>query len=120
MGRGATAYQVIRVILAGIGLLCFVGGLALIAAGGASATVGIWVLLGGGVILVAIVLERTRYRSEAAERTAEPSGPGGGETGPLAARFERTTERFIDPTTGQAMRVFVDPRTGERRYLAEQ
>ncbi len=113
------AYTAIRVFLAVIGLLCFVSGLVLIAMGGPAAAVGIWPLLGGAIILIAIVLERTRYRSEAAERASEPSGPGGGEPGPLSARFERTTERFIDPTSGRLMRVFIDPRTGERRYQAE-
>jgi hypothetical protein len=38
---------------------------------------------------------------------------------PLPAGFQATEERFVDPTTNQPMRVFVDPRTGERRYRAE-
>ena len=66
------------------------------------------------------LLERTRYRSEAAERANDSTGPGGGETyGQLEARFQRTEETFIDPTTRLRMRVLVDPRTGERRYVAE-
>ena len=114
------AYLVIRLILGLIGIVCFAAGLAVIAFGGPAAVAGIWPLLIGAVILVAIVLERTRYRSEAAERTAAPSGPGGGEPGPPSARFERTDERFRDPTSGQLMRVFIDPKTCERRYVAEQ
>jgi hypothetical protein len=31
----------------------------------------------------------------------------------------RTEETFLDPTSRIRMRVFVDPRTGERRYVAE-
>jgi len=38
----------------------------------------------------------------------------------LEPRFRRTDERFVDPTSGHTMRVYVDPRTGERRYLAER
>ena len=33
------------------------------------------------------------------------------------ARFRPTDERFIDPETGQAMIVWADPATGERRYV---
>jgi hypothetical protein len=112
-------FSVIRLILAALGILSFVGGLVLVAFGGDAAVVGIWPLLCGGVLLIAIVLERNRYRSEAAERTSEPSGPGGGEPGALAADSSLTTERFIDPTSGRLMRVFIDPQTGERRYQAE-
>jgi hypothetical protein len=73
------------------------------------------------VILVALAIERNRYRSEAAERTFEPVGPGGGEPeGQLEPRFRRTDETFVDPTSGVAMRVFVDRSTGDRRYVAEQ
>jgi hypothetical protein len=34
-------------------------------------------------------------------------------------RFVPTKEIFTDPTSGRMMRVFVDTRTGERRYRAE-
>ena len=37
----------------------------------------------------------------------------------LEPRFTPTTERFVDPTTGLAMRVYVDAASGERRYRAE-
>lgn len=78
-------------------------------------------LVGFGAFLVVIVtIERHRYRSDAAERKNEPAGPGGGEpTGVLEARFKPTTEQFIDPTSGQRMRVVIDPSNGERRYIAE-
>jgi len=32
------------------------------------------------------------------------------------ARFEPTSEAFLDPATGQPLRVHADPETGERRY----
>jgi hypothetical protein len=79
-----------------------------------------WLVASGGVLMVVAVLERTRYRSEAADRANEPAGPGGGETpGAVEPRFRPTDEVFVDPTTGHRMRVLLDPRTGERRYVAE-
>ena len=49
---------------------------------------------------------------------ADP-GPGGGESGFFEPRFLPTNELFVDPTSHRLMRVFADPRTGERRYRAE-
>jgi hypothetical protein len=34
-------------------------------------------------------------------------------------RFRPTDEVFRDPSSGQLTRVYVDPRTGERRYISE-
>ena len=79
-------------------------------------------LFGMGAFLVVIVaIERSRYRSSAAERTNAAPGPGGGEPsdGQLDPRFKMTSEVFIDPTSGLRMRVLVDPTSGERRYVAE-
>jgi hypothetical protein len=103
-----------------VGVLMVIGGFGLMAADPVQAGAGLWsVILGGGAMIVP-VLERRRYRSEAAERSNEPIGPGGGETpGDVDARFRPTDEVFIDPTTGRQMRVLVDPRSGERRYVAE-
>ena len=49
------------------------------------------------------------------------TGPGGGEPAgaQIESRFRPTAEMFIDPTTGQQMRVLIDPANGERRYIAE-
>ncbi len=109
----------VRLIVLVLAALFFLGSLAMIASGGAAAPVGLmWALISGGVIVVA-VMERTRYRSEHAEKQNDDPGPGGGERGPLEPRFRATPEVFRDPTTGRLMRVYIDPRTGERRYLAE-
>ena len=79
-----------------------------------------WLVASGGLLVIVAVLERTRYRSEAADRANEPPGPGGGETpGVVEPRFRPTDEVFVDPTTGRRMRVLLDPRSGERRYVAE-
>ena len=64
----------------------------------------------------------TALRSVAAEVGPQPPGPGGGEPldQPLEPRFSPTTERFVDPTTGVSMRVWVDATSGERRYRADR
>jgi hypothetical protein len=109
-----------RLAAAIVATLMLVGGLGAIAIGGSYGVSGLWLVIAGAVILVALAIERNRYRSEAAERTFESAGPGGGEPpGALEPRFQRTHETFVDPTTQVTMRVFVDRATGERRYVAE-
>ena len=103
------------------GIVAMLGGLALILSVPEAAPSGLWAVAVGGFLVVVPLLERQRYRSEAAEKARETPGPGGGEAagGSLEARFRPTAEVFVDPTTGHHMRVLVDPRTGERRYVAE-
>jgi len=104
-----------------VGLLQLVTGLALVGGGGGDAPGGLWLIAVGGFFVIVPFLERARYRSEATERSLSAVGPGGGETSdaPIEPRFRPTTEVFEDPTSGRRMRVLVDPRTGERRYVAE-
>jgi len=110
-----------RLILGALATLMLVGGLAVISLGSAPAVSGLWLTVTGAIVLVAVAIERNRYRSDATERGTEPIGPGGGEpAGQLEPRFRRTAETFVDPTTGHEMRVFVDASTGERRYVAER
>ena len=113
--------DIVRGLIILFGVLMILGGFAGIAIGGSSAAAGIWGVVVGLVLVAAVVLERTRYRSAHAEETAAPPGPGGGEPhdATLEARFRSTDEVFVDPTTGRRMRVWVDPATGERRYRAE-
>jgi hypothetical protein len=62
-----------------------------------------WNLLGfGGVVLLALVFERWRYRSGASAKDG---------------RWMRTEERFEDPETGEVMEVLFDPSSGRRRYV---
>jgi hypothetical protein len=112
---------VLRGLVLALGGLLILGGFAAIAVGGWVALTGLWSVVGGLVIVGGIVLERRRYRSGAAERAPAEPGPGGGEPldQPLEPRFTATTERFVDPTTGLAIRVYVDAASGERRYRAE-
>ena len=118
--RPLSSPVIIRGALLVLGLLIAVGGLVAMAAGGSATVSGLWAVAVGGFLMIVAVLERTRYRSQAAEATNDPIGPGGGETlGPVDPRFQPTDEVFVDPTTGLKMRVLVDGRTGERRYVAE-
>jgi hypothetical protein len=112
-------HSTIRVLAFTFGLLIFVGGIVAVAAGAPVAWSGIWAIPFGSVAMVGALIQNGRYRSEAAERSHADPGPGGGEKGRLEPRFLPTSEIFTDPTSGHLMRVFVDPRTGERRYRAE-
>ena len=109
---------IVRIMAGLFGLLMMLGGVAA-AATPAGIVSGLPAFVGGAVLLVAVTVERLRYRSEAAERAGDAPGPGGGEAGVLEPRFRPTEERFVDPTTGVAMRVHIDPATGERRYRAD-
>ena len=100
-----------------LGVLTLMGGLAAFPLGGPLAA--FWTLAVGSVMIFAAFVQRGRYRSENAERTNAAPGAGGGELGLLEPRFLPTKEVFADPTTGRLMRVWVDPRSGERRYRAE-
>jgi hypothetical protein len=81
-------------------ILAFVG-IVLIANG--AGTPG-WQLLGASlVVLLGTVFERWRYR-----RVSEQ----------LNGEWQKTSERFLDPATGQPVDVLFNPRTGERRYVA--
>ncbi len=112
---------VARALIGALGLLLILGGILLTAAGGPGGGLmaALTFFVPGVVLVAAVVLERTRYRSLHAERQGEAAGPGGGEPRAPEPRFQPTVERFIDPTTHVAMRVWVDPATGERRYVPE-
>jgi hypothetical protein len=57
----------------------------------------------GVTILIGTLFERWRYR----QIEEAPNG-----------HWQRTEERFLDPSTGDPVEVMFDPRTGERRYVA--
>ena len=108
----------IRTLVFAIGALLFLGGVAVLAVGGATIA-GVEAVAIAATMMIAAVVQRSGYRSEAAERSHEAPGPGGGETGYVDPRFAPTSEVFIDPSSHLLMRVYEDPRTGERRYRAE-
>ena len=55
--------------------------------------------------MIGTIYERYRYKA------IEVGKPGSG--------WVATTERFIDDETGKAVTVYLDPATGERKYVAE-
>lgn len=112
--RGALTVLGLLLMLAGIGVIVGIPGMN-------GSIPGLQLVAFGAFLVIAVAIERQRYRSESAERANSPAGPGGGEPSgaPLHPRFRPTAEVFIDPTTGQRMRVVIDPANGERRYVAE-
>ena len=107
----------VRVIAGVFGACLIVIGLAGVATGGWAD--GVYNIVPRNIKKITVVLERTRYRSEAAERTDAAPGPGGGEPSVPQAPFRPTDEVFVDPTSGHRLRVYLNPATGERRYHAE-
>ena len=108
-----------RLLVLGLGLVLTIMGLSML---GNQSGSGLYPLLFGLALIVAAAIERVRYRSDEAERSAERPGPGGGEPAgaSLDPRFRPTQERFEDPTTGVRMRVWLDPTAGERRYVQDE
>jgi hypothetical protein len=113
---------VARVIVLLFGATMLLLGLGTIAFGGAAAAVsGLWLVGLGVACIVGTLIERVRYRSDAADRAGLPTGRAGGEPigTALEPRFLRSDEVFVDPTSGHRMRVWLDPSNGERRYVTE-
>jgi hypothetical protein len=119
MSLGLSLARIV-VLLGGISLMALGIYLIVIPGTGGSIT-GIWILLIGVALIVGALMERIRYRNETVDRAGAPAGVAGGEPAGtvLESRFQRTNEVFTDPTSGRLMRVWLDPRTGERRYLTE-
>ena len=86
-----TALLIFTALALGVGLMLIADG------DPAGRPVAIW----GGLMLLAVLLERWRYVSA---------------RGPLSPDWVRTEERFVDPESGETLRVFYNPKTGERRY----
>jgi hypothetical protein len=98
-------FQVLRVGVGVVGGLLLAIGLLLLAGGGIFAWSGIQLVVLGAVAVVIAFFERLRYRP-ASDRTDH----GG---------MRPTDERFIDPSSGERTRVWIDPQTGERSYRPE-
>jgi membrane protein implicated in regulation of membrane protease activity len=65
-----------------------------------------WQLVGVSlVVLLGTLFERWRYRRISERRDGQ---------------WQRTSERFLDPATGQPVDVLFNPHTGERRYVGAE
>jgi hypothetical protein len=95
-----SAVRVLVAVVAG----CFIAvGLLTIALG--QGLSGASTLILGLVGIVVVLYERRRYSSKHARG--------------VDSRFRPTNEVFVDPSSGQRMRVHVDPESGERQYLPD-
>jgi hypothetical protein len=91
----------LRSFVIGLGILTLACGLAAIFVGGYPP--GSVFLIWGVLIVCGVVFERVRYKP------LEAAAPPG--------NWVRTTERFIDDETGAPVTVWLDPETGERKYV---
>ena len=89
----------LRAVVLVLGGIAFAAGALLVSSGTRGS--GIYLICVGLAVVVGTAFERWRYRTS--------SAPG--------AHWERTGERFEDPTTGETMDVQYDRSTGERRYI---
>jgi hypothetical protein len=91
----------LRAVVIAVTAILMCVGIALIARG---IPIPGWQLLGISLlVLLGTLFERWRYR-----RVSEASD----------GQWQRTSERFLDPATGQPVEVLFNPHTGERRYVS--
>lgn len=91
----------LALIVVGVALL----GLGLIIPLVSDSPSGVSLLICGGVLVIAALIERWRYRPKGCAKNA---------------RWQRTGERFEDVDTGRTVEVLYDPASGERRYVPTQ
>jgi hypothetical protein len=95
----------LRLVIGAVGALILALGLVLAASGGLMVWPGIQLMILGGLGVVIALFEQLRY------------GPG--RDAPHPPELRPTDERFIDPTSGARMRVWINPASGERAYLPD-
>src|SRR5438270_13488239 len=90
----------LRKAILAYGVLAIIGAVVLALAGIITGLV-VYLFVNGAVVIAALLFERGRYR---------PAVTRGG-------KWEETEERFIDPSTGQVMKVRYNPQTGAGEYV---
>ena len=90
----------LRKAILAYGVVAVMGAILLAIAGIITGLV-VYLFVNGAVVLAALLFERGRYRP-----AVSPDGP-----------WQETAERFVDPTTGQLMKVRYNPETGARDYV---
>ena len=90
----------LRSVVIAIGAACVVIGGVMLLFGVAG---GFGPLLCGTILLLATIFERVIYKP------VERARPGPG--------WQETPERFIDEKTGETVTVWLDPASGERKYV---
>ena len=92
----------LRAVLIGLGVVAVLTGIGLMAA---AHWTGISMLVAGALLLVGTLYERVHYKRP----VLRAPGPG----------WQPTRERFIDEETGKAITIWIEPKTGERIYVAD-
>src|SRR2546423_13190182 len=87
--------EVLKRVIIGYGIVAVLGAFVLAGLGVGSPVV-LYLFVNGLILIAALVFERGRYRP--------PMTSGGS--------WQETAERFVDPTTGQLMKVRYNPQTG--------
>lgn len=90
----------LRKAILAYGVLAVIGAILLALAGIITGLV-LYLFVNGAVVIAALLFERGRYHP-----AVSPGGP-----------WQETAERFVDPTTGQLMKVRFNPQTGARDYV---
>ena len=90
----------LRKAIMAYGVVAIIGAI-LLAIGGIITGLVVYLFVNGAIVLAALLFERGRYRP-----SVNPDGP-----------WQETAERFVDPTTGQLMKVRYNPKTGARDYV---
>jgi uncharacterized membrane protein HdeD (DUF308 family) len=92
---------VLRSLVIALGALSFLGGLVALVTG--LCPPAFVAIFWGAILLLGTIFERFRYKP------IESVTPGAGWT--------KTSERFIDDETGKPVTVWLDPASGERKYV---
>ena len=90
----------LRRIIIAYGLLCLVGAIILFVLH-VTLVLVIYLAVNGLVIVGGLLFERRGYQPRASR---------------VEGNWEKTGERFIDPTTKREVEVYYNPQTGERDY----
>ena len=90
----------LRRLIIAYGVLCLVGAVVLFALH-VTLVLVIYLVVNGLLIVLGTLFERRGYRP----RVSQAGG-----------NWEKTGERFIDPTTKREVEVYYNPQTGERDY----
>jgi hypothetical protein len=93
----------LRKVILAYGVLALLGGIGLAVTGILTGLV-VYLCVNGAIVIAALLFERGRYRPAII--------PGG--------NWQETGERFVDPSTGQLMKVRYNPQTGARDYVPVQ
>jgi hypothetical protein len=89
----------LRIAVILISLACIAGGVAMLSSGQGNSATPLFII--GVLLAVGTVFEARRY-------DPKPHGQG---------TWEKTGERFVDPSTGKMTEVRYNPQTGERDYI---